>query len=259
MSSGAHPASQASSPGMALAGKPSRAGADHVRRPLDEHDPLRRLGRRVGNQAKPGAARGEHLRRTLVGRRVAQHAAQPGRPLVADRDQHAAALPATAQLQKRRARSHTPVLAAQHARWPQQTHKPSARLPKLPLIHRQARPSGRRQLAGKPPASAASDRDTTTWARALRVALGQALGNLQLERLARVQAACERCVIRATLGAAPPAVPRAGLDIHRAGRVAVPARVRVGIGEAAHRCFVLRPARQLDAKRLVEAAHIGAG
>jgi hypothetical protein len=195
--------------------------------------------------------------RSWSARSAARRAAR--RPLVADRDQHAAALPATPQLQQRHARPHTPVLATQHARWPQQTHKPSARLPKLPLIHRQARPSGRRQLAGKPPASAASDRDTPTRARALRVAFGQAIGNLQLKRPARVQATRERGVVRATLGAAPPAVPRAGLDIHRAGRVAVPARVRVGIGEAAHRCFVLRPARELDAERLVEAAHIGAG
>jgi hypothetical protein len=34
--------------------QPSRASADHVRRPLDEHDPLGRLGRGVGNQAPAG-------------------------------------------------------------------------------------------------------------------------------------------------------------------------------------------------------------
>ncbi len=58
---------------------------------------------RVGNQAEPGAARCEHLRRTVVSGCVAQHAAQPA-VLVADRDQHPAALP-----------SHTPAPKASRA------------------------------------------------------------------------------------------------------------------------------------------------
>src|SRR5450755_2008899 len=174
-------------------------------------------------------------------------------------DQHPATLPATAELKQGCARPHPPLLAAEHARWPEQTRKPRARLPKLALIHSQARPSPRRHLAGKPRVSAARSRDATTGARALRVALSQAVGDLQLERLARVQAARQRCVKRAALRAAPPAVPRAGLDIHRAGRIPVTVRVRVRSAEARHTRLAARPARQLDPERLVEAAYVRAG
>jgi hypothetical protein len=63
--------------------------------------------------------------------------------------------------------------------------------------------------------------------RRARPASGQAVGDHQLDRGARRQAARERGVIRATSRAAPPAMPHAGLDIHRAGRVAVAVRMRV--------------------------------
>jgi hypothetical protein len=56
-----------------------RAGADHVRRPLDQHNPRGRLSG-GGDQPQPGTARREHLWRMVMRRRVAQHAAQPAIP-----------------------------------------------------------------------------------------------------------------------------------------------------------------------------------
>ena len=61
---------------------------------------------------------------------------------------------------------------------------------------------------------------------------GQTVRDHQVDRLPRPAAARERRVIRPARGAAPPAMPRTRLDVHRARRVAVPVRVRARIREA---------------------------
>ncbi len=72
-------------------GQSARAGADHVRRPLDKYDPNGRLGRGVRDQPQPRTAVAKHLRRAVMTRRVAQKSAQLA-VMVADRDGHAPSL-----------------------------------------------------------------------------------------------------------------------------------------------------------------------
>ena len=57
-------------------GQAARSGADHVRRPLDQHHRRRQLGGGVGDERESRPGDGEHLRRAVVARRVAQHPEQ---------------------------------------------------------------------------------------------------------------------------------------------------------------------------------------
>ena len=105
---------------------------------------------------------------------------------------------------------------------------------------------------------AAGGRGRTAARRRARPASGEAVRDHQLDRAPRREAPGERGVIRATGGAAPPAAPRARLDVHRTRRVAIAMRVRIRIGETRYRGLPRSPCRQFDSERAVEAAHIRA-
>ena len=189
---------------------------------------------------------------------IAQHAAQLAAK-VADRDDHPAALPTAPKLEESVARPHPPLLGAHKPRRPTQSHQPLLRLRELLLIDSQQRPSGGCCVTGRRPVMAAGRNGPPRGSTRATAARGQAVGDLQLERLARAQATCERRVIRTALGAAPPAVPRPALDIHRARGIAVATRVRIQVREAGNRSLLLRPTGQLDPERRVEAADVRAG
>ena len=154
---------------------------------------------------------------------------------------------------------HAPLLVAQKPRRPTQSRQPLLRLRELLLIDSQQRPSGGCWVTGRRLVMAAGRSGPPRWSTRARAARGQAVGDLQLERLARVQATCERRVKRTTFGAAPPAAPRPGLNVHRARGIAVATRMSVRVREAGNRSLLLRPTGKLDPERRVEAAHVRAG
>jgi hypothetical protein len=68
----------------------------------------------------------------------------------------------------------------------------------------------------------------------LQAQAGQDLSAQEAAQRRVAEAARAAIAAGATLGGAPPAMPRAGLDVHRAGRIAIAVRVRVRSSEARH-------------------------
>ena len=96
-------------------GQTARPGANQVRRTFEQHYPRRRLGSRMGNQPKPRARHRQHLRHTIMARRIAQYAAQLA-ARTTDGDHHAAALNSPTRAPSSAARDHTPACSDRNTR-----------------------------------------------------------------------------------------------------------------------------------------------